>query len=185
METKNRLFSTIMVIISFEVLISVLGILNEFGVIDIQQKLIGGLKLNAFLSYVLLTLYLAFLVFIKKAVRWYTLPVISLIFISQAQVLVESDFPMIIYSIIVSYPLAFILIYEGVKKRNSIAFGLGIYIFAYSISILTLNIYLVLYFRGFASFLFLLGVKDFYTKYIFPEKDIEEKIKSTWISKFV
>ena len=74
---------------------------------------------------------------------------------------------------------------EGSKSRNGLAFGLGLFFLIYGMSKM-IQIEIISYIlRIIGGIVTTLAVIGFFEKFVFVDKEQEEKMKGAWISKLV
>ncbi len=184
-ESKNRMYIAIFVYNIGVIGYSFINVLTYILEIDTNVYLVGGLRFGYILGYILFTIQFEFMLYLRGLTKLYTLPFILSFYLMIGNILNTSVMPFIIYAVIVSYTPAYFLLRDGKKKRNGLAFGMGLFFLTWGIGqIIPVEIVMEI-FRVIAIFMFFLGTRGFYEKYIFVNQEEEQKIMGTWISKFV
>ncbi|MFX1317322.1 MAG: hypothetical protein ACFE9T_15775 [Promethearchaeota archaeon] len=184
-ESKNRMFIAIFAYIIGVIGYSFINILTFFLGVDTNVYLVGGLRFGYVLGYMLFTIQFVFMLYLRGLTRLYTLPFIVAFYLMMGNILHPSTMPFIIYATIVSYTPAYFLLRDGKRKRNGLAFGMGLFFLIWGIG-QSIPVEMVMeIFRAIAIYVFFLGTRGFYEKYIFVNQEEEQKILGTWIAKFV
>jgi len=153
--------------------------------LDIDIKVAGGITIGMILGFILFTIQLEFMFYLKNLPKLYTLPLFCSFYLAIGRVLVDSPMPFIIYAMIVSYGSSYFLIKDGRKSRNGLAIGMGLFFFIWGLGQLFQAEIVFISFRIVAMLALLLGTKGFYEKYVFVNVEEEQKIMGTWIAKLV
>jgi hypothetical protein len=184
-DTKNRMYMAVLILTIGMIGYSLINIFTFLLEVDTNAYLIGGLRIGYILGYILATIQFEFMLYLRRLIKLYTLPFIIAFYLILGNILVINSLPFIIYLSFVAYIPAYFLIRDGKRKHNGLAFGMGLLFLIWGIGQTFQVILVVEIFRTVAVFLFFLGTRGFYEKYIFPVKEEEEKIMGTWISKLV
>lgn len=182
---KNRMLIAISIFVAAVLVRSILDIAIYSFNLDIDIKVAGGLTIGMILGFILFTIQLEFMFYLKDLPKLYTLPLISSFYLALGRVLVDTSMPFIIYAMIVSYGSAYFLIKDGRKGRNGLAIGMGLFFFIWGLGQLFQIEIVFISFRLVAMVALLLGTKGFYEKYVFVNVEEEQKVIRTWIAKLV
>jgi hypothetical protein len=182
---KNRMYIAIFAYTAGVIGYSLINALTYLLEFDTNVYLVGGLRFGYVLGYILFTIQFEFMLYLRGLIKLYTMPFIASFYLMIGNILNTSVMPFILYAIVVSYTPAYFLLRDGKKKRNGLAFGMGLFFLTWGIGqIIPIGIVMEI-FRVIAIFMFFLGTRGFYEKYIFVNQEEEQKIVGTWISKFV
>lgn len=182
---SNRMLIAISIYIVAVLVRSIIDIAIYSFNLNIDIQVSGGLTIGMVLAFILFTIQLEFMFYLKGLPKLYTLPLIISLYLALGRVLVDTAMPFIIYAMIVSYGSAYFLIKDGRKSRNGLAIGMGLFFLIYGlgqtfqVEILFVSLRLV------AMIALLLGTRGFYEKYVFVNVEEEQKIMGTWIAKLV
>jgi hypothetical protein len=184
-DTKNRMYLAVLALtlglLSYSISVLFTYLLN----IDTNVFLIGGLRFGYILGYILATIQFEFMLYLRRLVKFYPLPFIIAFYLMLGNILVINSVPFIVYLTFIGFVPAYILLKDGKRKHNGLAFGMGLLFLLWGIGQIFPITLVVELFRTVAVFMFFIGTRGFYEKYIFPPKEAEEKIMGTWISKIV
>jgi len=164
---------------------SIINLLTYLFNVDTTMYLIGGLRFGYILGYMLATIQFEFMLYLRRLVKFYSVPFIIAFYLILGHILVINAIPFIVYLTFVGYIPAYMLLRDGKRKHNGLAFGMGLLFLLWGIGQTIPVTIVVEIFRTIAVFMFFLGSRGFYEKYLFPHKEVEEKIMGTWISKLV
>ncbi len=142
-----------------------------------------NLSILTIVTIILEIVPMQFLFYLKNWRKFYTFPGIFGFYISLAFFLAENEIIYLILLVIVGFVLFLILLIDGIRAQNGV-----------SISISLIFIYGLAYFPGIFTLLsgimrlisviaIALGVFGFYETYILVDKEVEKKVKNTWIAK--
>jgi hypothetical protein len=183
---SNRMLVAVSIYVCAVLIRSVIDIGIYAFDLDLDLIVSGGLTIGMILGFILFTIQLEFLLYLKDLPKLYTLPLVCSFYLALGRVLVDTPLPFIIYALVVSYGSAFFLIKDGRKSRNGLAIGMGLFFLTYglgqtfvSIQILSVSLKVVA-----MSFL-LLGTRGFYEKFVFVNVEEEQRIMGSWIAKLV
>ena len=184
-QTKNRVFIAISVYMSAVATYAAIMILSYILEFDMNIDLIGYLPIGHILGYMMFTIQAVFLLYVIGWKKLYTFPFVFSFYLLSYSIMVNTSMHFIIYAVIISWIPAIFFMQQGRKNRNGIAFGMGLFLLIWGLG-QSIPIPIVFqFFKIGALVLFYLGVKGFYEKYIFVDQKEEQKIKATWITKFV
>lgn len=183
---SNRMLIAVSVYVCAVLVRSIIDIAIYAFDLNIDIIVAGGLTIGMILGFILFTIQLEFLLYLKNLPKLYTLPLFSSLYIALGRVLVDTAMPFIIYAMIVSYGSAYFLIKDGRKSRNGLAIGMGLFFLIYGLGqTFTMIEVLFVILRIVAMVALLLGTRGFYEKYVFVNVEEEQKIMGTWIAKLV
>ncbi len=182
---KNRMLMAATIYISAVLVRSIIDIAIYSFSLDIDIQVAGGLTIGMILGFILFTIQLEFMLYLKDLPKLFTLPLIISFYLAIGRVLIDSATPFIIYAMIVSYGSAYFLIKDGRKSRNGLAIGMGLFFFIWGLGQLFQIQVVFISFRIVAMLALLLGTRGFYEKYVFVNIEEEQKILGTWIAKLV
>ena len=184
-ETRNQMYVAILIYIIAITCYSLFHIVAYSINFNLEITVGAALTIGNILGLILFTIQLEFLFYLRHSVKLYSLPFIATFYILMGKLMIDSSIPFIIYAILVSSIPAYLLMRDGRKKHNGLAFGMGLFFLLWTIGQL-IQIELVFQlFKIIGTFAFYLGTKGFYEKYVFHNPVEEQKIMNTWISKFV
>ena len=182
---KNRMLMAATIYISAVLVRSIIDIAIYSFDLDIDIQVAGGLTIGMILGFILFTIQLEFMFYLKDLPKLFTLPLITSFYLAIGRVLIDSATPFIVYAMIVSYGSAYFLIQDGRKSRNGLAIGMGLFFLIWGIGQLFQIEVVFISFRIVAMLALFLGTRGFYEKYVFVNVEEEQKIMGTWIAKLV
>ncbi len=182
---SNRMLIAVSIYIIAVLVRSIIDIAIYSFDLNIDVIVAGGLTIGMILGFILFTIQLEFLLYLKDLPKLYTLPLICSLYLALGRVLVDTTMPFIIYAMIVSYGSAYFLIKNGRKSRNGLAIGMGLFFLIWGLgsTFQIENLFVIL--RLVAMMTLFLGTRGFYEKYVFVDVEEEQKIMGTWIAKLV
>ncbi len=155
----------------------------------IELDLVIGAKLSLsnIIALLIFTIQLRFFFYLKKLKKLYWLPLVASFYIGFGLFLNDSLILFISYAVIIGFIIPVILLREGRKTRNGLAFGLGLFFLIYGLGKM-LQIPIVPDFvseilRIVGIIVSTLAVLEFFDKYLFHDREEKERIQSAWISK--
>ncbi|MFX1497930.1 MAG: hypothetical protein ACFFBH_10410 [Promethearchaeota archaeon] len=184
-ESKNRMYIAIFAYTIGVIGYSGINIFTYLFEIDTNDYLIGSLRFGFILGYMLLTIQFEFILYLRGLTKFYTLPLVIAFYLVLGHILNTTSMVFILYAMMVSYAPAYFLLRDGKKKRNGLAFGMGLFFLIWGIGQAIPIILITGIFRAIAMIMFFFGTRGFYEKYIFVSQEEEQKIIGTWIAKFV
>lgn len=182
---KNRMLIAVSIYVAAVLVTSIIDISIYLFDFDIDILIAGGLTIGMILGFILFTIQLEFMFYLKDLPKLYTLPFFASFYLAFGRVLVDSTIPFIIYAMIVSYGSAYFLIKDGRKSRNGLAIGMGLFFLIWGLGQTFQLETIIISFRIVAMVALLLGTRGFYEKYVFVNVEEEQKIMGTWIAKLV
>jgi hypothetical protein len=184
-DNKNRILIAISIYMIAVLMRSIFDILIYLLDFNLDVVVIGYVTIGQIIGNILFIIQLEFMFFLKKLIKLYTLPFIIAFYIIIGRILIDSSIPFITYAMIVSYATAYLLIRDGKRKRNGLAIGMGLFFLLWGFGQTFQFEVLMFSFRLIAMIFLFLGTRGFYEKYVFLDKQEEQKIMGTWITKFV
>lgn len=182
---SNRMLIAVSIYIIAILFRSIIDIAIYSFDLNIDVKVAGGLTIGMIMGFILFTIQLEFLLYLKDLPKLYSLPVITSLYLALGRTLVDTSMPFIIYAMIVSYGSAYFLIKDGRKSRNGLAIGMGLFFLIWGLGSTFQVETLFVILRLVAMVALLLGTRGFYEKYVFVNVEEEQKIMGTWIAKLV
>ncbi|MHA2007233.1 MAG: hypothetical protein ACXABO_05980 [Promethearchaeota archaeon] len=183
-ESKNVIFYVLIVYFAALIFNSIFRLTNLFNV---TLDLIYGARLsfsNIF-ALMIFNIQSVFILYLKNYKKLYTLPFIASFYIGFGLLVSESLVALIIYATLIGFIIPFVLLREGRRSRNGLAFGLGLFFLIYGISKMVQIEVISDVLRIFGGIVTTLSAVGFFEKFIFVDREREEKIKGAWISKIV
>jgi hypothetical protein len=182
---SNRMLIAVSIYIIAVLLRSIIDIAIYSFDLDIDIIVAGGLTIGMIMGFILFTIQLEFLFYLKNLPKLYTLPLITSFYLALGRTLVDTSMPFIIYAMIVSYGSAYFLIKDGRKSRNGLAIGMGLFFLLWGLGSTFQIELLFVVLRLTAMVALFLGTRGFYEKYVFVNVEEEQKVMGTWIAKLV
>jgi hypothetical protein len=157
--------------------------LTKLFFITLDLRIGAGLSLSNLIALLIFTIQLRFFFYLKKLKKFYWLPLIASFYIGFGLIVNDSLIFFISYAVVIGFIIPVILLREGRKTRNGLAFGLGLFFLIYGLSKM-LQIPIVPEILRIAGIIVsTLAVLEFFDKHLFQDKEEKEKIQSAWISK--
>jgi hypothetical protein len=182
---SNRMLIAISIYLIAVLVRSIIDIAIYSFDLDIDILVSGGLTVGIIIGFVLFTIQLEFLLYLKNLPKLYTLPLIISFYLALGRTLVDTSMPFITYAMIVSYGSAYYLIKDGRRSRNGLAIGMGLFFLMWGLGSTFQIEFLFVVLRLTAMVALFLGTRGFYEKYVFVNVEEEQKIMGTWIAKLV
>ena len=113
----------------------------------------------------------------------YWLPLVTALYIGFGLYINESLLFFITYAVVIGFIIPVILLREGRKTRNGLAFGLGIFFLIYGLGKMIQVPIVPEILRIVGIIIATLAVLEFFDKHLFHDKEEKERIQSAWISK--
>jgi len=165
---------------------SIFRVTNLF---NITLDLVFGARLSFsnIIALVIFDIQLIFFLYLKKLKKFYYLPIVASFYLGFGLYVNETLIFFISYAVVIGFVIPVILLREGRKTRNGLAFGLGLFFLIYGLGKM-LQIPIVPDFvpeilRIVGIIVSTLAVLEFFDKYLFHDKEEKERIQSAWISK--
>jgi hypothetical protein len=183
-ESKNKIHFVLIIYFAALLFISLFRVTNLF---NLTLDLTYGIRLsfsNIF-ALIIFNIQSIFILYLKNYKKLYSLPFIASFFIGFGLAVNDSLIALIIYATLIGIVIPFMLLRNGWKNRNGLALGLGIFFLIYGISKMIQLELLSDIIRIFGGIVITFSAAGFFEKYIFIDREQEERMKSTWISKLM
>ena len=182
LEIKESIYLGLMVFFSAVFFNSLFRITSLFF-IELDLVFGANLSLSNIIALLIFSIQLRFFFYLKKLIKMYWLPLIASLYIGFGLFVNDSLIFFISYAVVIGFVIPVILLREGRKTRNGLAFGLGLFFLIYGLSKM-LQIPLVPeIIRILGIIISTLAVSEFFDRHLFYDKEEKEKIQSAWISK--
>jgi len=182
LEIKESIYIGLLVFFVAMLFNSIFRITNLFF-IDLDLVFGTRLSLSNIIALLIFTIQLRFFFYIKKLKKLYWLPLVAAIYIGFGLYINESLIFFISYAVVIGFIIPVILLREGRKTRNGLAFGLGIFFLIYGLGKMIQLPIVPEILRIFGIIIATLAVLEFFDKHLFHDKEEKERIQSAWISK--
>ncbi|MHA1932314.1 MAG: hypothetical protein ACW96X_07215 [Promethearchaeota archaeon] len=183
-ESKNRIYYVLIVYFAALVFNSIFRLTNLF---NLTLDLIYGIRLsfsNIF-ALIIFNIQSVFILYLKNFKKLYTLPFVASFYIGFGLIVSDTLIALIVYAIIIGFVIPLVLLREGRRSRNGLAFGLGLFFLIYGISKMVQIEVISEILRIIGGIVTTLSVAGFFEKFVFVDREQEEKMKSAWIAKLV
>lgn len=141
------------------------------------------LSLSNIVALLIFSIQLRFFFYLKKLVKLYWLPLVASLYIGFGLFVNDSLIFFISYAVVIGFVIPVILLREGSKKRNGLAFGLGLFFLIYGLGKMLQIPIVPEILRIVGIIISTLAVLEFFDKHLFHDKEEKERIQSAWISK--
>jgi len=181
LEIRESIYLGLMVFFVAMLFNSFFRIINLFVTLD----LVIGVKLSLsnIIALLIFTIQLRFFLYLKKLKKLYWLPLVTSFYIGFGLIVNASLTFFISYAVVIGFVIPVILLREGRKTRNGLAFGLGIFFLIYGLSKMIQVPFVPELLRIIGIIISTLAVSEFFDKFLFYDKEEKEKIQNAWISK--
>ncbi len=183
---ENKEFIYVGLIVFFAALLfnSIFRVINLFYA-ELESILVIGerLSFSNIVALIIFDIQLLFFFYLKKLIKLYFLPLIASLYIGYGLSLNASLIFFISYAVVIGFIIPVILLREGRKTRNGLAFGLGLFFLLYGLSKMIQVPIIPELLRIAAIIVCTLAVLEFFDKFLFQDKEEKEKIQGAWISK--
>jgi len=161
---------------------SIFRVTNLF---NITLDLVFGARLSFsnIIALVIFDIQLIFFLYLKKLKKFYYLPIVASFYLGFGLYIDETLIFFISYAVVIGFIIPVILIREGRKTRNGLAFGLGLFFLIYGLGKMLQVPIVPEILRIVGIIVSTLAVLEFFDKYLFHDKEEKERIQSAWISK--
>jgi len=151
----------------------------------IELDLVIGIRLSLsnIIALLIFSIQLRFFFYLKKLKKLYWLPLIASFYIGYGLYISDSLIFFISYAVVIGFIIPVILLREGRKTRNGLAFGLGLFFLIYGLGKMLQFPLVPEILRIIGIIISTLAVLEFFDKFLFQDKEEKEKIQSAWISK--
>jgi len=181
-EIRESIYLGLMVFFVAMLFNSIFRITNLFF-IELDLVIGAKLSLSNIIALLIFTIQLRFFLYIKKLKKLYWLPLIASFYIGFGLFVNDSLVFFISYAVVIGFVIPVILLREGRKTRNGLAFGLGLFFLIYGLGKMLQVPFIPEILRIIGIIVSTLAVLEFFDKYIFHDKEEKERIQSAWISK--
>jgi len=151
--------------------------------ISIDLVIGARLSLSNIIALIIFNIQLRFFLYLKKLKKLYWLPIVASFYIGFGLYINESLIFFISYAVVIGFIIPIILLREGRKTRNGLAFGLGLFFLIYGLGKMLQIPIVPEILRIVGIIVSTLAVLEFFDKYLFHDKEEKERIQSAWISK--
>jgi len=182
LDIRESIYLGLMLFFAAMLFISIFRITNLFF-IGLDLVIGARLSISNILALLVFTIQLRFFFYLKKLKKLYWLPLVSSFYIGFGLFINDSLIFFISYAVVIGFIIPVILLREGRKTRNGLAFGLGLFFLLYGLSKMIQVPIIPELLRIAAIIVCTLAVLEFFDKLIFQDKEEKERIQSAWISK--
>ena len=161
---------------------SIFRVTNLF---NITLDLVFGARLSFsnIIALVIFDIQLIFFLYLKKLKKFYYLPIVASSYLGFGLFVNDSLIFFISYAVVIGFIIPVILLREGRKTRNGLAFGLGLFFLIYGLGKMLSVPFVPEILRIIGIIISTLAVLEFFDKHLFHDKEEKERIQSAWISK--
>ncbi len=182
LEIRESIYIGLMVFFAAMLFISIFRLTNLFY-ITIDLVIGARLSISNVLALIVFSIQLRFFLYIKKLKKLYWLPLVASFYIGFGLFVNVSLVFFISYAVVIGFVIPVILLREGRKTRNGLAFGLGLFFLIYGLGKMLQVPLVPEILRIIGIIVSTLAVLEFFDKRLFHDKEEKEKIQSAWISK--
>ncbi len=184
LENKESIYLGLIVFFAALLFNSIFRLTNLFYA-ELESILIIGerLSFSNIIALIIFTIQLRFFFYLKRLNKLYWLPLIASFYIGFGLYLNTSLIFFISYAVVIGFIIPVILLREGRKTRNGLAFGLGLFFLLYGLSKMIQITIISEILRLAGIIVCTLAVLEFFDKFLFQDKEEKDKIQSAWISK--
>jgi len=161
---------------------SIFRVTNLFN-ITLDLVLGARLSFSNIIALVIFDIQLIFFLYLKKLKKFYYLPIVASFYLGFGLYVDETLIFFISYAVVIGFIIPVILIREGRKTRNGLAFGLGLFFLIYGLGKMLQVPIVPEILRIVGIIVSTLAVLEFFDKYLFHDREEKERIQSAWISK--
>jgi len=182
LENRESIYLGLMLFFAAMLFISIFRITNLFF-IELDLVIGARLSISNILALLVFSIQLRFFFYLKKLVKLYWLPLVASFYIGFGLVVNVSLIFFISYAVVIGFVIPVILLTEGRKSRNGLAFGLALFFLIYGLGQMIQIPLVSELLRIIGIMISALAVLEFFDKYLFHDKEEKERIQSAWISK--
>ncbi len=182
LEIKESIYLGLIVFFAAMLFNSIFRLTNLFF-IDLDLVLGIRLSLSNIIALLIFSIQLRFFFYLKKLKKLYWLPLVASFYIGFGLYINDTLILFISYAVIIGFIIPVILLREGRKTRNGLAFGLGLFFLIYGLGKMLQVPIIPEILRIIGIIISTLAVLEFFDKHLFHDKDEKEKIQNAWISK--
>lgn len=182
LEIKESVYLALMVFFAAMLFNSIFRLANLFF-FNLDLVLGIRLSLSNIIALLIFSIQLRFFFYLKKLKKLYWLPLVASFYIGFGLFINDSLILFISYAVIIGFIIPVILLREGRKTRNGLAFGLGLFFLIYGLGKMLQVPIVPEILRIIGIIISTLAVLEFFDKHLFQDKEEKERIQSAWISK--
>ena len=184
MESRNKIYYVLIVYFAALIFNSIFRLTNLFNVtFDLTYG--DRLSFSNIFALIIFNIQSVFILYLKDLKKLYSLPFIASFYIGFGLIVSETLIALIVYATIIGFLIPLVLLREGKRSRNGLAFGLGLFFLIYGTSKMIQIEVISDILRIFGGIVTTLSAFGFFEKFIFIDREQEKKIKGSWISKLV
>jgi len=183
-ESKNKIYYVLIVYFAALLFISIFRLTNLFN-LTLDLTFGARLSFSNIFALMIFNIQSTFILYLKNLKKLYTLPYIASFYIGFGLIVSNTLIALIFYATLIGLVIPLVLLREGSKSRNGLAFGLGLFFLIYGVSKMIQIEIISDILRIIGGIVTTLATIGFFKKFIFVDKDQEEKMKGAWISKLV
>ncbi|MHA1986534.1 MAG: hypothetical protein ACW98D_07845 [Promethearchaeota archaeon] len=183
-ESKNKIYYVLIVYFAALLFISLFRLTNLFN-LTLDLTFGARLSFSNIFALMIFNIQSTFILYLKNLKKLYTLPYIASFYIGFGLIASNTLIALIFYATLIGLVIPLVLLREGSRSRNGLAFGLGLFFLIYGVSKMIQIEIISDILRIIGGIVTTLATIGFFEKYIFVDKDQEEKMKGAWISKLV
>ena len=161
---------------------SIFRVTNLFN-ITLDIVLGARLSFSNIIALVIFDIQLIFFLYLKKLKKFYYLPIVASFYLGFGLYVNETLIFFISFAVVIGFVIPVILLREGRKTRNGLAFGLGLFFLIYGLGKMLQVPIVPEILRILGIIVSTLAVLEFFDKYLFHDREEKERIQSAWISK--
>ena len=183
-ESRNKIYYVLIVYFGALIFNSIFRLTNLFNVtFDLTYG--DRLSFSNIFALIIFNIQSVFILYLKDLKKLYSLPFIASFYIGFGLIVSETLIALIVYATIIGFLIPLVLLREGKRSRNGLAFGLGLFFLIYGASKMIQIEVISDILRIFGGIVTTLSAFGFFEKFIFIDREQEKKIKGSWISKLV
>jgi len=159
---------------------------TERFLIDLDLVIGARLSLSNIVALIIFDIQLIFFLYLKKLNKFYYFPIVASFYLGFGLYVDKTLIFFISYAVVIGFIIPVILLREGRKTRNGLAFGLGLFFLIYGLGKMVQMVQIPIVpeiLRIIGIIVSTLAVLEFFDKYLFHDKEEKERIQSAWISK--
>ena len=183
-ESKNKIYYVLIVYFAALLFISIFRLTNLFN-LTLDLTFGARLSFSNIFALMIFNIQSTFILYLKNLKKLYTLPYIASFYIGFGLIVSNTLIALIFYATLIGLVIPLVLLREGSKSRNGLAFGLGLFFLIYGVSKMIQIEIISDILRIIGGIVTTLATIGFFEKYIFVDKEQEAKMKGAWISKLV
>ena len=181
-ENKESVYIGLIAFFAAMLFNSIFRVTNLFN-ITLDIVLGARLSFSNIIALVIFDIQLIFFLYLKKLNKFYYLPIVASFYLGFGLYVNETLIFFISYAVVIGFIIPVILLREGRKTRNGLAFGLGLFFLIYGLGKMLQFPIVPDILRIFGIIVATLAVLEFFDRYLFHDREEKERIQSAWISK--